>query len=332
MSGGYDFTTLHTRILRTGQYKLEGASYIIKAPTGFKKTKQQDIDESERRIEELREEIRQLEAVLDEKREKVAKEAEEMLAKADLEAERIVGESEKSAFDRVKKSLDDKENIIDQVKSESEQIINQARQEADRILSDVQIEAQDIRDKGRKEGLEKGRDEGFVEGKAELESMVNRLRSIIYATIQEREKILVHSEQQIMNLVLSMVRKVVKKLSEEEKDVVVNNTREALSIIRGAMKVFIHVNPQDYEYTLAHKDEFIRLIEGMPEVKFFENPSIERGGVFIETDIGEVDATIASQLQEIEDRIRFYIPMKVKTKGLENAAEKPQDKSEEGKG
>jgi flagellar assembly protein FliH len=119
-----------------------------------------------------------------------------------------------------------------------------------------------------------------------------------------------------MSLILSMVKKVVKKLTQEEENVVINNTKDALSIIRGAMKVFIHVNPDDYDYTVKHKDELIKMIEGMPEVKFFEDPSVDKGGVFIETDVGDLDAKISTQLDEIEDKIRFYMPVKVKSRGI----------------
>jgi flagellar assembly protein FliH len=135
--------------------------------------------------------------------------------------------------------------------------------------------------------------------------------------LEEREKILVHSERQIMSLVIAMVKKIVKKLTAEEENIVINNTKEALSIVRGAMKVYIHVNPEDYNYTTKHKDELIKLIEGMPEVKIFEDPTVDRGGVFIETDVGDIDAKIANQLEEIEEKIKFYMPIKVKGKDLD---------------
>lgn len=310
----------HAKILRAGQYVLDTGKYVVQAPRVFKKAKEQEVDESTKRIEDLREEIRKIEEEITVKLEKSEKDAEEIVDKAELEAERIVGEAEKSAFDRVKKSVSDKDTVLLEQKTEAEKVIDEAKSTAELIVAEARQEAEKIKAEARREGFEQGRDEGFEAGKEEIVSMTGRLKSIVEVTLKEREKILVHSERQILNLVLSMVRKVVKKLTEEEKNVVINNTQEALSIIRGAMKVYIHVNPQDYEYTTRHKDELIRLIEGMPEVKFFEDPTVDRGGVFIETDLGEVDARVASQLEEIEDKIKFYIPMKVKGKGLETGS------------
>lgn len=316
------------RVLREGQYRIESNRYILEAPRVFKKTREQEIDESLQRIESLKEEIRSLENEINTKIEKSERTAEEIVEKAELEAERIVKEAEKAAFDRVQKSLEDQERIIEEKRREAEGILAEARQEAEKILAAAQEEAQRIRQEAQKEGFARGHEEGFAEGREELRTMVERLKQVIYATIQEREKILVHSEQQILNLILTMVKKVVKRLTVEEQNVVLNNAKEALSLVRGAMRVYIHVNPEDYNFTVQHKEELIRMIEGMPEVKFFENPAVDRGGVLIETDIGEVDATIATQLEELENKIQFYVPARVKTKGLDEIVRTEQAPSE----
>ncbi len=321
----------HAKILRYGQYKIENEQFIVKAPRIFKKTKEQEVDEAAQRIEQLRDEIRLLEDEIAVKNKKAEKSADEILEKAETEAERLVEKAEKSAFDRVQKSLDEKDTVIEEKKAESQTILNEAQQKIEQIKQDALKEAEQIKTEARKEGFEQGKSEGFESAKEEVAQMVDRLHSIISATIDERERIMVHSEQQIMKLILSMVRKVVKKLSVEEENVVINNTKEALSLIRGAMKVFIHVNPDDYKFTLKHKEELIQMIEDQPEVKFVENPRIDKGGVFIETDIGEVDATIASQLDEIEEKIQFYIPVKVKTKLKTSTTEvTPDAKNNEG--
>ncbi|OHD56448.1 MAG: hypothetical protein A2Y33_15795 [Spirochaetes bacterium GWF1_51_8] len=302
-----------SKILRSGEYSVDPHKFVIQTPKIFKRTKEQEIDESSKRIDELRTEISELEKQISEKNDKADHDADEIVLKAEQEAERIVDNAEKSAFERVKKSLDDKENVILEKNTESGQIIEQSRQDGRKIVEDAHVEAEHVRDNARKEGFEQGRTDGFQAAKLDVQHMVERLHSIVAATLEERERILLHSEQQVLNLVMTMVEKVVKRLTHEERNVVVNNVREALQLIRGAMRVYIHVNPEDYHYTISHKDEFISMIEGMPEVKFFENPKVDRGGVYIETDIGEVDATIATQLSDIIDKIKFYIPVQVDT-------------------
>lgn len=304
------------KILREGQYQIDTSNFVVSAPKIFKKTKEQEIDESSKRIEDLRNEIRELEADINKKIEKAETDAEEIVEKAEMEAQRVVEQAEKSAFERVQKSLDEKEEVVEEKTHELQKILEDAKQEAAKIIDDAQKRALNIEEEARRDGFEKGHQEGFHFAEQEVEHMVKRLHSIVRATIDERERILVHSEKQIINLVLSMVRKIVKRLTQEENDMVINNTKAALELIRGAMKVYIRVNPDDYDYTMKHKEELINMIEGMPEVKFFEDPSIGKGGVYIETDIGEVDATIASQLEEIENKLNYYAPIKVKPNAI----------------
>ncbi|MGC8765115.1 MAG: flagellar assembly protein FliH [Brevinematia bacterium] len=319
----------HAKVLKEGNYYIDNSQFVLTAPRVFKKTKEQQIDEATQRIRELNEEIKNLEKELNEKLNMARTDADELMQKAEREAENIIAEAEKTAFEKVKKSLEEKDNIIAQTKEEVKKIIEDAENEKKRILDEAVMEARQIKENAYKEGYEAGKEDGFNSGKEELLSMIERLKSIIYVTLQERERILVHSEHQILNLVLTMVRKIVKKLTHEQENIVIENVKEAISIIRGAMRVYIHVNPQDFEYTTKFKDELIKLIEGMPEVKIFEDPTVDRGGVYIETDLGEIDARISTQLEEIEEKVKFYIPVKVKGKGVEAEGEVEEVHSEE---
>ncbi len=315
------------KILRAGQYQVESTKYIVHAPKVFRKTKEQEIDESSARIDELREEIRALEQELNVKLEKSETEAEDIIEKAETEAERLVKQAEKSAFDRVQSSLDEKEQVILEREHESKEIINKAQNEAMQKVQEAEVKSAEVIEEARQAGYVKGKEEGFEAAKEEVQHMVKRLHSVIEASIEERERIMVHSERQIINLVLTMVEKVVKKLTEEDHNVVINNIQEALKLVRGAMQVYIHVHPDDYNFTLSFKEQLIAMIEGNPKVKFLENPSIGRGGVFIETDLGEIDATIATQLTDIQDQIRYYMPVKVTSdikRPLNSRAERPE--------
>ncbi len=327
------FNDVHSKILRSGQYLIENTKFVVQAPKVFRKTKEQDVDESDKRIDDLHNEIKKLENEIAAKLEAGEKEADEIIKKAEIDAEAIQKEAEKDAFERVKKSMEEKEKALQDQAAEVERIISEAREQESEILRQAGEEAQRLTGQARKEAYEAGRDEGYKEGVEEVKNVVERLHSIIAATIKEREKILVNSERQIINLVLTMVRKIVKKLSQEDNKMVINNVRESLSLVRGAMTVFIHVNREDFDFVTRHKADLIKMIEGMPEVKILEDPAIDRGGVYIETDIGEIDAKVSTQLEEIENKIKYYMPMKVQGKmpetkengsALENEIEESQ--------
>jgi flagellar assembly protein FliH len=76
--------------------------------------------------------------------------------------------------------------------------------------------------------------------------------------------------------------------------------------------VVIRVNLADLELTSAHVSDFLKIVENVKSVTVLEDSSVDRGGCIIETDFGQIDARISSQLNEIEERILELAPIRVK--------------------
>ncbi len=57
-------------------------------------------------------------------------------------------------------------------------------------------------------------------------------------------------------------------------------------------------------------------MEGVKSIQVAEDSSVDAGGCVIETDFGEIDARIASQLGELESKILQASPIKSKPKSL----------------
>jgi flagellar assembly protein FliH len=56
------------------------------------------------------------------------------------------------------------------------------------------------------------------------------------------------------------------------------------------------------------------MLEGVKSVQVSEDSSVDSGGCVIETDFGEIDARISSQLAELESEILEVSPIKTKPK------------------
>ncbi len=95
----------------------------------------------------------------------------------------------------------------------------------------------------------------------------------------------------------ALASKIIGKEIEEE-SIVNNSIKNAISKIIGANEVRIRINPNDldiideYSKGLLNKSTFNK-------IKFEPDERIEKGGCLIETDIGNVDARISVQLEEL---------------------------------
>lgn len=302
----------HARILHNGQYKLKDSNKIAVPIRSFRSEFEEELSVQER-INNMNLEIQQLEYQIEQKKQQGHEQANKILEQVKDEARKVMEDAEQHAFDRIQKSVHEKENIIQQSKEDAEKIMQKAQKEASEILEEAQKTITKLKTEAHQEAFNEGKELGFQSGKEEIQLLVERLHSVVAETVRERERILMHSETQVINLVLTMVGKIVKKLTADYKEIVINNIKAALELLKGAMTIFIHVSPRDYNFAVSHKQELINMIEAQAEIKFIEDPTIEPGGVYIETDTGDIDATINSQLEELETQMRFYMPVKVKS-------------------
>ncbi len=239
-------------------------------------------------------------------------EKESMLQRAREEADRIVKDAERVAFQEVKSKQEEAQTIHSDAESEASRIVSEAEQKAADITREAERRAQDAEEDARRAGFEEGREKGFEEGQAEHERLVERLHVIINKAIDRRNEIIEESETQIVNLVVQIAKKVVKVISENQRNVVVNNVVQALRKLKEKTDVIIRVNIEDLEMVTSHVQDIIERVEREHHITVAEDSTVDPGGAIIETDFGEIDARIASQLQEIEDRILELVPVKAK--------------------
>ena len=243
----------------------------------------------------------------------------DMLAKAQAEADEILHKAEEAAFNEVKRQTDHAQELRTDAEQEAARIVQQAKDEAAQIVAKAQTERDAQLAASKQDGYNAGRDEGFAEGKAEVDRLVSRTHKILEAVMARREEILSETEQQVVELVILMARKVIKTISESQKSVVIENVAQALKKVKGRGNVLLHVNLEDVQLTTEHAQEFIRNIENIQGITVLEDSTVEKGGCVVETDFGAIDARIASQLGELETKILEISPVKTLAKPSDDA-------------
>ena len=237
-------------------------------------------------------------------------EKQQMKADAQKEAERIIKAAEDTAFAEVKRQTDQAAVIKADAENDAAAIIEKAKAEAAQIIADAQAQHDKIVSDARSEGFEQGSAEGYEKGKAEVERLIERMHKVLEAVMQRREEILQDTESQIVELVILMARKVIKILSENQKNVIMANTVAALKKVKTRGEVTLRVNLEDVKLTSSHAQEFIEHVENIKGITVLEDSAVEKGGCIVETDFGAIDARISSQLQELENKILEVSPVK----------------------
>lgn len=242
------------------------------------------------------------------------REKEAMIAAGRAEAQDIVAKAEAAAFVEVKSKNDQALKIRRDAEAAAEKALSEAEAKIQAFEVQAKARVDEVTKLAHKEGFDQGREEGYKEGQLEVSRLIDRLHVMLDRAMDKRAEILEQTEAQVIELVLLISRKVVKTISENQKNVVLSNISQALRKLKTRSDVIVRVNIADLQLTTEHAKDFIDAAENAKKLSIVEDSTVDRGGCIIETDFGEIDARIQSQLHELEQKILDISPIKARGK------------------
>jgi flagellar assembly protein FliH len=237
-------------------------------------------------------------------------EKEKMIESARNEADKIIEEAQRASFAEVKRQTDEIQVIKQQAIDEAEKIITDAQIKAREVEHEIRQSIEGERKEAMEQGRIEGKENGFLQGKSEVERLIERTQTVLERAQEKRGEILSETEKQIVDLVLLISRKIIKVISENQRNVIIHNVIEALRKVKSKGDVLIRVNLSDLELATEHKQNFIKLLENKKSLEVIEDSTVDSGGCIIQTDFGEIDARISSQLAELESKILEISPIR----------------------
>jgi len=162
----------------------------------------------------------------------------------------------------------------------------------------------DIEKQAFQNGFQEGERSALESHNAEVAFAVTSLKRAVTDIQNLRQEIYLSIEHEVVELALSIARKVVCQEIKTNKDVVVCVAREALSQVEVPGNIKIRLNPADLEFITENRAQISGLSRQIENVTFEAEEGIASGGCVIETKLGEIDARIEKQFQIVEDKFR----------------------------
>ncbi|MCL2565195.1 MAG: FliH/SctL family protein [Defluviitaleaceae bacterium] len=191
--------------------------------------------------------------------------------------------------------------IIEQAESEAAEITAKAQAEAEGILEKARLEAESLRESSGKEGYDKG----YNEGLKDTEQMKQEAREIVESAHIERGETIKTAEPEIIELVSKLTKKLLLDEAEINPDVIAILVRSGLSQTTLSSDIKVRVSKYDYENLLDRKDQIISSFEGISNLDFSEDLALPAGGCVIETEFGQVDASMDKQCDELIKNLNY---------------------------
>jgi flagellar assembly protein FliH len=164
-------------------------------------------------------------------------------------------------------------------------------------------EAEAVRERARREGLDAGRAEALAEARPELEAALAALRDAAAAVDRERHAHAGALEREAVALGLRIAEKVVSGALQVQPERVVDVVTGALRGIVDRQRVVVDVNPQDAEVVRAAVGDLDAALGGIAHLEVHAERRVARGGAVVRTEEGELDATVDAKLERAREAV-----------------------------
>jgi type III secretion protein L len=171
---------------------------------------------------------------------------------------------------------------------EAKDILANAQQQATKLLEDAQREKEAV--------LADSTERGYAAG-------LDQWNDTLADAWKQRQDFLAKNEAELVKLAVAIAKKVIGSSIEMNPSTVLQAAQDALRSMRGGRRVTIKVNPSD-EAALRDQAGTLKMLSAeVGDLVVVANPLIEVGGCIVESDLGIIDAQIATQLTSIENAL-----------------------------
>jgi flagellar assembly protein FliH len=150
--------------------------------------------------------------------------------------------------------------------------------------------------------------QGEEDGREQSEQDFGAAAQALFLACQQldtlRETIIANSRQEVLDFTLAIAERILRLSVREQDHTIVATIDEALRRAVKSDEFTIHIHPDDYDTIVRKSGEIIAGISGLNNIVVRKDMSIERGGASIESDNCTIDATIASQFDEIREALK----------------------------
>lgn len=198
--------------------------------------------------------------------------------------------------------------ILRNAQAGADQLYADAMQEIARLKSIATEEAATLRKQAIVEGSQQGLVEANQQMMDQLQQTAERCNELLATATQEAKQIVLAAERQIIELVMTITRKIISDELEERPEIILGVVREALGRVRDQDHLNIHVSLDDYERILQSRNELQSIVGSEKSFTVTADTVLERGGCLIETSFGTVEAGIDTQLESIRKALQEMLP------------------------
>jgi flagellar assembly protein FliH len=177
-------------------------------------------------------------------------------------------------------------------------------EEREKYIKQITDKNDSLEKEAYEKGFAQGEKAGRELGEKRFDSVVKSFAEALEEVRRLQEECCQSSEQEMLELVLAIARRVIQKEVSADGRIIVGVIQSALKYVADRKGVKVRLNPSDLELASQCRGEMIKEIEGMKNVILESDETVARGDAIVESNHGIIDAGIEMHLQEVEKALR----------------------------
>lgn len=165
----------------------------------------------------------------------------------------------------------------------------------------IQTNLQNYYDRGYSEGRASAAEEIKKQFEEQLNNHVEKFTKVlseINAKISEYDKAF---EKIVIELAFLIAEKIIRS-EIKDKNTIGKTLKDSVKKVIGSNNVIVKLNSDDLKIVNESINEILQG-SNFSQIKFEPDETIEQGGCYVETEIGNVDARISTQIDELKKRL-----------------------------
>jgi flagellar biosynthesis/type III secretory pathway protein FliH len=194
-----------------------------------------------------------------------------------------------------------------------------AHEELAAYQREVAEKARKVTEEAHRSGFQAGYAEGLTRGEADIRAKENArieadiqsrmqalapaLKSLLGDLDRQRDMWIAAWEQKVLRIACGIAGRVVRRELAIDDAVISRTIRELVPLVGRCPSVRLHLHPADADTLAREKGVLEQLRQTVGRVDLVPDPALERGGCRLETESGQLDAEIETQLRRIEEEL-----------------------------
>jgi flagellar assembly protein FliH len=116
-----------------------------------------------------------------------------------------------------------------------------------------------------------------------------------------RQQIIEKNQDQIIEILFLIAKKVIHREIQDSPEIILDIVKSACQHLTETDEIRLRLHPSDFEYIRDIERLLSTHLNGNRDIHFIEDTTLDRGSIVIETEFGEIDASIRSQIEHMKE-------------------------------